>query len=136
VTTEQSEGLLLRQLSDVLTGGAAGTWEEVLHAVGTLQERVRELRAELESAVDRERGRGQEVLFWRDAESSHALRAVSLGRALDACRAEMHAQEDRANAAESRLGRIERLLREWQEARKPAGLSAPGVGVLRRIRRP
>lgn len=133
--TEQNEGLLLRQLSDVLTGGAAGTWDEVLHAVGTLQERVRELRAELESAVDRERGRGAEVLFWRDAESNHALKAVSLGRALDACRAEMHAQEDRANAAERRLNRIERLLWEWQEARKPVGLSAPGVGVVETYQR-
>jgi hypothetical protein len=37
-----NEGILLRRLSDVLTGGNAGTWDEVIHAAEVLQGAGRE----------------------------------------------------------------------------------------------
>jgi hypothetical protein len=62
----QNEEEQFENLSDALSGGNAATWAEIEHAAHALVERNRELRAELESAADRESARVVEAHDRRD----------------------------------------------------------------------
>ena len=118
-TLTTNEGLLLRQLSDLLTGGNAGTWEQIIHAATGTTTALREARAELakhekcieENAAEFEKALEQTLDRAEHAEQRVAALEAALNKARDSLYwIKMHSHGEVHGDAMNAVDRIDTVL--------------------------